>query len=31
LCTYYVHMHVNGKMRPVETISGYGGEGDEGE
>jgi hypothetical protein len=22
LCRYYVHMYVNGKMRPVETIPG---------
>jgi hypothetical protein len=25
---YYVLMYVNGKMRPVETIPGMGGEGD---
>jgi hypothetical protein len=29
-CKYYVHMHVNGKRRPAETISGMGEE-DKGE
>jgi hypothetical protein len=24
MCKYYVHMYVNGKMRPVETIPGMG-------
>jgi hypothetical protein len=23
-CKYCVHMHVNGKMRPVETVPGMG-------
>jgi hypothetical protein len=25
-CQYCVHMYVNGKMRPVETIPGMGGD-----
>jgi hypothetical protein len=28
---YCVHMNVNGKMKPVETIPGMGEEGDKGE
>jgi hypothetical protein len=28
---YCVHMHVNGKMIPVQTIPGISGEGDKGE
>jgi hypothetical protein len=30
-CKYCVHMYVNGKMRPVETVPGMGAEGDKGE
>jgi hypothetical protein len=30
-CKYCIHMYVNGKMRPVETISGMGGGRDKGE
>jgi hypothetical protein len=31
LCKYCVHMHVNGKMIPVETVPGMGGKEDKGE
>jgi hypothetical protein len=30
-CKYCVHMYVNGKMRPVETIQGLGERRDKGE
>jgi hypothetical protein len=30
-CKYSVHMYVNGKMIPVETIPGMGGGGSEGD